>query len=81
MKHIKILSIYLCILIISTLFSFSAFSAPAADFDVGSDSAVLMDLSTGQILYSKNPDKQQYPAGLVKAAAAAFLTNGVTAST
>ena len=73
MKHIRILSIYLCILILFSIAPLSAFAAPKADFNVGSDSAVLMDLTTGQVLYSKNPDKQQAPAGLVKAAAALVM--------
>jgi len=73
MKHIRILSIYLCILILTTISPLAVLSAPTADFNVGSDSAVLMDLATGQILYSKNPDKQQSPAGLVKAAAALVM--------
>ena len=73
MKHTKILSILLCLLILTSISSLTAFAAPKADFNVGSDSAVLMDLTTGQILYSKNPDKQQSPAGLVKVAAALHM--------
>lgn len=70
MKVTKILSILFCAIL---LFSVTAFSAPAADFNVVSDSAILMDISTGQVLYSKNPDKVQYPAGLVKAVASLVL--------
>ena len=67
MKTMKYLSVILCAF---WLFSLSVWAAPSTDFNPASDSAVLMDLGTGQILFEKNPDKQQYPAGLVKAVAA-----------
>ena len=34
--------------------------------DVDADSAILMDLSTGLILYEKNSHKEQYPASITK---------------
>lgn len=73
MKHIKFLSAFLCAVILISMSAVCAFGDTTADFDVGSDSAVLMDLSTGQLIYSKNPDKRQYPAGITKAADALAL--------
>jgi len=33
---------------------------------IDSDSAVLMDARTGQILFAKNKDKKQFPASITK---------------
>ena len=63
MKLFRLLSMLICTLILMTCVSFAA---PEADFKIGSQSAVLMDIGTGQIIYSKNPDSRQSPAGLVK---------------
>ena len=52
-------------LILSTVFSTPVFAA-AAPPALNSDGVVLMDASTGQVLYSKNPDKQYYPASTTK---------------
>ncbi len=55
----------------------SAFAAPKADFDVTSESAMLIDASSGHAIYSKNPQKVQYPAGLTKIMAAlVIIENG-----
>ena len=55
----------------------SAYAAPKADFSVSSESVVLIDASSGQAIYSKNPQKVQYPAGLTKIMAAlVIIENG-----
>lgn len=58
------------ILVFILLFMTSAFAAPKADFELSSESAVLFDTKSGQLLYSKNHQKIQYPAGLTKIVAA-----------
>ncbi len=65
------------ILIFILLVCQSAYAAPKADFDISSESVVLIDASSGQTIYSKNPQKVQYPAGLVKIMAAlVIIENG-----
>ncbi len=55
----------------------TAFAAPKADFNISSESAVLIDASSGQTIFSKNPQKVQYPAGLTKIMAAlVIIENG-----
>ena len=41
-------------------------SAPEADFTLASEGAVLMDSSTGKVLYGKNENKKLYPASTTK---------------
>lgn len=67
MKLFRLLSMIMCIFVLLTSVSFAA---PEADFEIGSQSAILMDIGTGQIIYSKNPENRQSPAGLVKIMAA-----------
>ncbi len=65
------------ILIFILLMCQSVFAAPKADFDLNSESVVLIDASSGQTIYSKNPQKVQYPAGLTKIMAAlVVIDNG-----
>lgn len=66
----KIKKISAFILAFIMLFSTVAFASPKADFELSSESAVLLDVKSGQILYSKNHQKVQYPAGLTKIIAA-----------
>ena len=73
MKLKKVLSVILCF---ATLFTMSAFSAFASDdtAEASSDvnlnldcvSAVLMEESTGKILYEQNPDQPLPPASVTK---------------
>ena len=58
------------ILVFILLFMTNAFAMPKADFELSSESAVLLDAKSGQLLYSKNHQKIQYPAGLTKIVAA-----------
>ena len=44
----------------------SSFAAVTEKPDLAADSAVLMDANSGEILYSKNMDKKQYPASTTK---------------
>jgi len=41
-------------------------NAPKADFTLASEGAILMEASTGKILYGKNEDKKLYPASTTK---------------
>lgn len=49
--------------LIFTVFSYSCF---AEEPNIGSPSALLMDMSTGKILYEKNINEKMYPASLTK---------------
>lgn len=59
----------LCIILfslISTLFLPSVLAADDENFTIDSPSGILMDLSSGKILYEKNMDEKRYPASLTK---------------
>ncbi len=62
MKRISI-ALIISILIASFLYSFTAF-AYTPTFDVASDSVMLINTDTGDILYEKNADKKIYPASV-----------------
>lgn len=59
----------LCIILfslISTLFLPSVLAADDKNFTIDSPAGILMDLSSGKILYEKNMDEKRYPASLTK---------------
>ena len=59
----------LCIILfslISTLFLPSVLAADDENFTIDSHAGILMDLSSGKILYEKNMDEKRYPASLTK---------------
>ncbi len=71
----RILSVFLCItlLFLSPLFSAAAAAATSSEEaqwpdgpGVYADSAIVMEASTGLILYEKNMDDQHYPASITK---------------
>lgn len=71
--------IFAFIILISTLFTFTTTSyANISDLNsVVSDSYVVMDIDTGQILVEKNMDKHEYPASITKILTLAIaLENG-----
>ncbi len=49
-----------------TLFTFSVSAENESEITVNAESGVLMDVRTGQVLYSFNEDKQLYPASVTK---------------
>ncbi|MCM3597615.1 D-alanyl-D-alanine carboxypeptidase [Metabacillus idriensis] len=64
---------------LSALFSFKAFAEelPLKEPDIKSESAVLIDAASGQILYSKDSDAVMYPASVTKMATAIYaIENG-----
>ena len=36
------------------------------DLEINADAAILMDATTGEILYEKNSNKREYPASITK---------------
>ena len=59
----------LCIILfslISTLFLPSVLAADDENFTIDYPAGILMDLSSGKILYEKNMDEKRYPASLTK---------------
>lgn len=59
------------LLTINTLLAFNSIKVQAADYwptgvDVVAESAIVMELETGTILYSKDMDKAQFPASITK---------------
>ncbi|TDO77768.1 D-alanyl-D-alanine carboxypeptidase (penicillin-binding protein 5/6) [Halanaerobium saccharolyticum] len=56
---------FITISIISILFCL-AILTPAAAFDVVTDSAILLEAETGQVLFSKNADRKLPPASVTK---------------
>ena len=61
-------------------------NAPEANFSIYSEGAILMDSSTGKVLYGKNEDEKLYPASTTKILTAILaiekcnLTDKITAS-
>ncbi|MGV3466487.1 MAG: D-alanyl-D-alanine carboxypeptidase family protein [Heyndrickxia sp.] len=67
--------------ILFILLSFAVFNQVSAaekpKIKIASEAAILVDSNSGQILYSKNPDKKLYPASLTKIATAIYtIENG-----
>ena len=64
----KLVSVLLscCVIIAVLLPGITANAAYNPDFEVSSGSALLVDMETGKAVYSKDPDKQCYPASLTK---------------
>lgn len=59
----------LCIILFSligTLFLPSVLAVDDENFTIDSPAGILMDLSSGKILYEKNMDEKRYPASLTK---------------
>lgn len=52
--------------LISIFFAQNVFCADDENFSIDSSSGVLMDLSSGKILYEKNMNEKRYPASLTK---------------
>lgn len=55
-----------CLLVISGLFVMPKTVRAKTTVDVSAESAVVMDVQSGTILYEKNMDKKQYPASITK---------------
>lgn len=55
----------LCVVAVFLMLSLSAFAAPD-EIDISAASCVLMNQSTGEILYSKNEHEKLYPASVTK---------------
>lgn len=62
----KLLSFVLAINLIVMCFCFSGYAINEGAVDVNAKSAVLMDFSTGEILYSFNENERLYPASVTK---------------
>lgn len=61
--------ILLCMILFALLNSFFTSKSLAADegeFSIDSPAGILMDLSTGKVLYEKNMNEKKYPASLTK---------------
>lgn len=74
----KILSFILTIIIISNFCNITAYAISKPT--IISDTAVLMDAKTGQILYEKQMDKIKYPASITKIATIYLSTLGTNDS-
>ncbi len=67
-KTSKVISILLIIAVMLSL-CFSGMTVNAAytpDFEVNSQTALLIDMDTEKVIYAKNPDVRSYPASLAK---------------
>ena len=66
MNRIRISALSICIALISCIFNIPAYADESTPPALISESAVLIDADSGQVLYSKEMDKQQYPASITK---------------
>lgn len=64
----KFFSALLCLLILCTPVTAHAEAAP----EIVSETAVVIDAGTGQVLYDKNMNRQMYPASITKVLTGAF---------
>lgn len=64
MKRIFVVMLIVSIIITSTFSSFAIASPP--HIDISSESCVLIDFDTGEVLFEKNSHKQMYPASTTK---------------
>ncbi len=66
----KLIKKFLLFIIIFSLISMcflpNVLAADDENFSIDSASGILMDLSSGKILYEKNMDEKRYPASLTK---------------
>ncbi len=58
--------LWLIIIIITSIIFLFSFASTAAEFSLGATSAVLMDGSSGRILFEQNADAKVYPASVTK---------------
>ncbi|MCR5784956.1 MAG: D-alanyl-D-alanine carboxypeptidase [Eubacterium sp.] len=64
----KILSVFLALSMVISVYSVPVYADESwpSDVDIESPSAIVMDISTGTVLYEKNADEQLYPASITK---------------
>jgi D-alanyl-D-alanine carboxypeptidase len=62
---IRKLALYLCLLVVTLFLSYSELIA-ASHVKLRAKAAILMNIDSGLILYTKNPDKPMQPASLAK---------------
>ena len=62
----KLISLFLVSIVITGCFSTDTFAVNESEIEVKAKAAVLMDASTGQVLYSFNENEKLYPASVTK---------------
>jgi len=60
----KLMTVFLCFVFLIS--SYPCFSADALEFDIDAKSAILMEASSGKVLYEKNPHEKLPPASITK---------------
>lgn len=78
MKRIFVVMFIVSILISSTFSSFAMAELPK--IDISSESGVLIDFETGEVLFEKNSHKQMYPASTTKIMTAILTLENATLS-
>ena len=69
----KLFSIFLILILFIGVFSFNSYAFTPTDFEVRAESALLVSLDNGQVLYEKAADEKRYPASLTKIMTALIL--------
>ena len=62
----KLISLFTAVIILTTSLTFSSLAAEENELDIKAKAAVLMDVSTGQVLYRFNENERLYPASVTK---------------
>lgn len=62
----KLLSTILCLIVIMSTFTISAFAENETSLTLDAKSAILMEQTTGKILYAQNEHERLYPASVTK---------------
>ncbi|SHI91403.1 D-alanyl-D-alanine carboxypeptidase (penicillin-binding protein 5/6) [Clostridium cavendishii DSM 21758] len=66
MKNKKLISIFSLIIFLTSIFSVPVKAAEDAGIKVEANSAVLMESTSGKVIYEKNPDQKFAPASVTK---------------
>lgn len=77
MKHHRLASLVLSLLLIVGIFTPAAHAAQAPEITAGA--ALLMDAANDEVLYEKNANKKMYPASLTKVMTALLVLEAVEA--
>jgi D-alanyl-D-alanine carboxypeptidase (penicillin-binding protein 5/6) len=77
MKKFKILPLMLIFVLMTAILPVSALAVD--DPSIGATAAVLMDATSGEVYYSKNPDKSVHPASTTKMMTALLVVEAIEA--
>ena len=76
---LRILSVLIAAVIIAASFTFTAFASDPPE--ITAEAGLVIDLTTGEVLYEKNPDEKLYPASTTKLITAILVLENLPLNT